>query len=47
MNLLAMGASVVTYDLAWELAGAFIGASYVPREWVFGIPPRRLATMFL
>ena len=43
MNLLVMGASAVTDDLAWELASAFIGASYVPREQAFGIPPRRLA----
>ena len=43
MNLLVMGASVMTDDLAWELASAFIGASFVPREQVFGIPPRRLA----
>ena len=43
MNLLVMGTSVVTDDLAWELASAFIRASYVPREQVFGIPPRRLA----
>jgi len=43
MNLLVMGASLVTGDLAWELASAFIGAAYVPREQVLGIPPRRLA----
>ena len=43
MNLLVMGDSIVTDDLAWELASAFIGASYVPRKQVFGIPPRRLA----
>ena len=43
MNLLVMGASVMTDDLAWELASAFIGASFVPHEQVFGIPPRRLA----
>jgi ribose 5-phosphate isomerase B len=43
MNLLVMGALVVTDELAWELASAFIGASYVPHEQVFGIPPRRLA----
>src|SRR5262249_62432356 len=43
MNLLVMGASGMTDDLAWELASAFIGASYVPREQIFGIPPRRLA----
>jgi len=42
MNLLVMGASVVTDDLAWELTSAFIEASYVPGERVFGIPPRRL-----
>jgi RpiB/LacA/LacB family sugar-phosphate isomerase len=43
MNLLVMGAYVVTHDLACELAGAFIEASYVPHEQAFGIPPRRLA----
>lgn len=43
MNLLVLEASVANDHLAWELAGAFIGASYVPRERVFGIPPRRLA----
>ena len=43
INLLVMGASVVTNDLAWELARMFIEASSVPREQVFGIPPRRLA----
>jgi len=43
MNLLVMGASAVTDSLAWELANAFIEASYIPREQVFGIPPRRLA----
>lgn len=43
MNLLVMGAHVVTHDLACDLAGAFIEASYVPREQPFGIPPRRLA----
>ena len=43
MNLLVMGASVVTDDLALELASAFVGASYIPREQAFGIPPRRLA----
>lgn len=43
MNLLVMGACVVTHDLACDLADAFIEASYVPRDQVFGIPPRRLA----
>jgi RpiB/LacA/LacB family sugar-phosphate isomerase len=43
MNLLVMAASMVNDDLAWELASAFIGASYTPREQAFGIPPRRLA----
>jgi len=43
MNLLVMGAGVVTHDLACELADAFIRASHVPRERTFGIPPRRLA----
>lgn len=43
MNLLVMGTSVVIDDLAWELASAFIEATYVPREQTFGIPPRRLA----
>ena len=43
MNLLVMGARVVSQDLACELADAFVQASYVPREQAFGIPPRRLA----
>jgi AraC-like DNA-binding protein len=43
MNLLVMGACVVTHDLACELADTFIQASYAPRERAFGIPPRRLA----
>jgi RpiB/LacA/LacB family sugar-phosphate isomerase len=43
MNLLVMGARVVTHDLASELADAFIDALHVPREHAFGIPPRRLA----
>ena len=43
MNVLVIAASVVTDDLAWELAATFIGACYVPREHLFGIPPRRLA----
>ena len=43
MNLLVMGACVVSHDLACELAETFINASYVPREQAFGIPPRRLA----
>jgi ribose 5-phosphate isomerase B len=43
MNLLVMGACVVTPDLAAELADAFLQASYVPREQEFGLPPRRLA----
>ncbi len=43
MNLLVMGACVVTDDLACELADTFIQASYAPRERAFGIPPRRLA----
>jgi ribose 5-phosphate isomerase B len=43
MNLLVIGAGVVSLDLASELADAFIQASYVPCEQAFGIPPRRLA----
>jgi ribose 5-phosphate isomerase B len=43
MNLLVMGACVVTHNRACELADAFIQASYVPRRRAFGIPPRRLA----
>lgn len=43
MNVLVMGACVVTPELACELADAFLDASYVPREQPFGIPPRRLA----
>lgn len=43
MNLLVLGACVVTQDLAWELADAFIQSSYLPCERAFGIPPRRLA----
>ena len=42
MNLLVMGANVVTPDLACELAEVFIRASHVSREQFFGIPPRRL-----
>jgi AraC-like DNA-binding protein len=42
MNLLVMGACVVTPDLACELADVFIQASHVPCEQFFGIPPRRL-----
>jgi RpiB/LacA/LacB family sugar-phosphate isomerase len=43
MNLLVMGAYVVTHDLACDLADAFIQASYVPHEQAFGMPRRRLA----
>jgi len=43
MNLLVMGAYVVTHDLACELADVFLETSYVPREQAFGIPPQRLA----
>src|SRR5258708_24557497 len=43
MNLLVIGAGVVSLDLACALADAFIQASYVPCEQAFGIPPRRLA----
>jgi ribose 5-phosphate isomerase B len=43
MNLLVMGACVVTYDLACKLGDAFLEATYVSREQAFGIPPRRLA----
>jgi ribose 5-phosphate isomerase B len=42
MNLLVMGACVVTHDLACKLADVFFQASFVAREQVFGIPPRRL-----
>jgi ribose 5-phosphate isomerase B len=43
MNLLVLGACVVTQDLACELADAFLTASYIPEEQAFGIPPWRLA----
>jgi ribose 5-phosphate isomerase B len=43
MNLLVMGACVVTQGLACELADAFLEASYVPCEQTLGIPPQRLA----
>ena len=43
MNLLVIGAGVVSLDLACELADAFIQASHVSCEQAFGIPPRRLA----
>jgi ribose 5-phosphate isomerase B len=43
MNLLVMGACVVTRGLACELADAFLEASHVPCEQIFGIPPKRLA----
>ena len=39
MNLLVMGSRVVNETLAWQLADAFIQASYVPKEQGFGIPP--------
>ena len=42
MNLLVMGACVVTHGLACKLTDVFIQASCAPREQVFGIPPRRL-----
>jgi ribose 5-phosphate isomerase B len=42
MNLLVMGACVVTHHRACELADVFIQASYAPRRRAFGIPPRRL-----
>jgi ribose 5-phosphate isomerase B len=43
MNLLVIGAGIVSLDLACELADAFIEASHVSCEPAFGIPPRRLA----
>ena len=43
MNLLVMGACVVTRDLACALADAFLNASHLPQEQAFGIPPWRLA----
>lgn len=43
MNLLVLGACVVTPEQACELADVFIRACYIPREQAFGIPPRRLA----
>jgi RpiB/LacA/LacB family sugar-phosphate isomerase len=43
MNLLVMGACGLTLDLAYEVAGAFIFAKYLPAEQALGIPPRRLA----
>ena len=43
LNLLVIGASNVTPEVACELAEAFVEASYVPRDQAFGIPPRRLA----
>jgi ribose 5-phosphate isomerase B len=43
MNVLVMGACVVTPELACELADAFLDASHVQREQLFGIPPRWLA----
>src|SRR5260370_36478042 len=43
MNLLVIGAGVVSLDFACELADAFIQASYVPCGPAFGMPPRRLA----
>ena len=43
MNLLVIGAGIVSLDLACELADAFIQASHVSCEQAFGIPPRRLA----
>ncbi len=43
VNLLVMRAGVVAFDLACELADAFVQASYLPCEQEFGMPPRRLA----
>src|SRR5258708_40101650 len=43
MNLLVIGAGIVSLELACELADAFIQASHVSCEQAFGIPPRRLA----
>jgi RpiB/LacA/LacB family sugar-phosphate isomerase len=43
MNLLVMGARVVTPEQACELTDVFIQACFIPREQAFGIPPRRLA----
>lgn len=43
MNLLVMGACVVTQDLACELTAIFIETSFIPQQRVFGIPKRRLA----
>ena len=37
--LLVMGSRVVTENLAWQSADAFIQASYVPKEQERGIPP--------
>jgi len=39
MNLLVMGACVVTHHRACELADVFIQASYAPRRRAFGILP--------
>jgi len=43
VNLLVMRAGVVAFDLACELADAFVQASHLPCEQEFGMPPRRLA----
>src|SRR5258708_18201234 len=43
VNLLVMRAGVVAFDLACELADAFVQASYLPCQQEFGMPPRRLA----
>jgi ribose 5-phosphate isomerase B len=43
MNVLVMGACVVTQDLACELTAAFIETAFIPQERGFGIPKRRLA----
>src|SRR5258707_15711125 len=43
MNLLVIGAGIVSLDLACELADAIIQASHVSCEQAFGIPPRRPA----
>jgi len=39
MNLLVMGACVVTPELACELVDVFLQGSYVSREQAFGTPP--------
>jgi RpiB/LacA/LacB family sugar-phosphate isomerase len=43
MNLLVLEARVLTHELAFQLADAFIHALHILRDYAFRIPPVRLA----